>query len=170
MIKFIVKYVLLILKLFVLLFLCVLFVRFFIFEFGQVNGRSMEDYFVDEEIFVVDKFSLLFRSPKRGDVVQVRDVNNRLSVKRVIGLPGEIINIQSNKVYIIKDGVKDELDEVYLGELEVTRSESGKAVFYEVLPNDYYFLMGDSRSESVDSRFYGSIDRVFIIGLVWPLR
>lgn len=149
----------------------VLFLRVFVFEIGQVNGRSMERLLVDGEYFVVDKLTLLFRKPERGDVIQFMDRESRkFKIKRVIGLPGEIVNIESNKVYIINGEEKYELKEDYLNPYTVTISASKQAEMYQVIPGGAYFLLGDNRENSIDSRNYGVVRRFDAIGLVHLLN
>lgn len=156
-----------------LLFIVVLlaFLRGFIIEPGRVNGISMEPIFMDEEFFFVNKYTLLLRVPDRGDVVQAVDpLSKSLVIKRVIGLPGEQLSIHSGAIYL-RDEHGDEviIEEPWLSEGEwTTSSENGDAV-YVPIPNDHYFLIGDNRDSSTDSRTYGAVHRNRIYGLVHQL-
>lgn len=148
-----------------------LFMRTFIIEPGRVNGRSMENTLRDNNIFLVNKFSLLFRSPERGDIVNIHDpATGKLLVKRIIGLPGEKIKISQNSVYSI-DAMGNEkiIDEPYLKPYTITRSVEDGSILYDTIPSDEYFVMGDNRPLSIDSRNYGPVHRTKILGLVITL-
>ncbi len=144
----------------------------FFLEPTRVIGDSMQNLFSDQEIIFIDKLSLLFTKPHRGQVVSLfYDNEKMLYVKRIIGLPGETIELIDGHVYIIfADGRKQKLDEKYLPEGEITRSASGEldAVFPEIEPH-HYFVMGDNRDHSIDSRNYGMVNRRRIIGVVRQL-
>ncbi|HLD21552.1 MAG TPA: signal peptidase I [Patescibacteria group bacterium] len=152
--------------------ICIFFIRSFIVEPGRVNGRSMENTFIDENIFFVNKFILLFHQPKRGNIVQFIDPQkNTLTIKRIIGLPGEQVVIRSNHVYIItKDGNEILLDEPYLKQGMITQSASGIAMVSNIIPPNEYFVLGDNRTHSFDSRHYNTIHRSYIQGLVIKLN
>lgn len=150
---------------------CVLFVaRTFFIEFAQLDGRSMENTYIDEEYFLVDKFSLLFRPPQRGDVVQFMDrKTNRLIIKRIVGLPGERVFIKQNSVFIVSsNGQERKLYEPYLKPYISTYSINRHPTLYDIIPENYYFVLGDNRPESGDSRHFGSIPRFEINGLATP--
>lgn len=146
----------------------VLIIRTFIVEPGRVNGRSMEHTLVDSQYFVLDKYSLLLRAPKRRDIVQFYDHrDNTLAVKRVIGLPGETVTIRNNKIIItLENGNFFPLNEDYLDSETITYGFPDKWTTYPLIPADYYFVMGDNRDDSIDSRHFGVIHRKDIRGLV----
>ncbi len=162
-------------------------IRTFVFEPVRVEGASMNDTLTDKEIMIVTKFdysstwlSFPWQSdqakqdaarftvggnPQRFDVVICRypgrgDTN---FVKRVVGLPGETVEIRDGYLYI--DGVKYE--EEFLNDAYRVRGGSNGFSFgpYEV-PQGYYFVMGDHRNNSNDSRSIGAITRDSIIGHV----
>ncbi|MFA6027479.1 MAG: signal peptidase I [Patescibacteria group bacterium] len=137
------------------------FTRFFIIEPGRVSGTSMEPNYKNNEFFLVNKVALLFREPERFEVVQVVDQynSNQLLVKRVIGLPGDIMLLKNNRVYI--NG--ELLDEPYLDESVSTKPAYSTDTKFVISP-DYYFLLGDNRTLSRDSREFGPIHRSMIIG------
>jgi signal peptidase I len=148
--------------------LLILLIRGFIIDPGRINGRSMEPTFIDEDIFFVNKYILLLRSPRRGDVVQARDpLSNHLVVKRVIGLPGEQLAIHDNAVWLIfEDGSQQKIEEPWLSEDVWIMSDENNDIIYLPIQPYSYFLMGDNRENSADSRRYGSIHRKEIYGLV----
>lgn len=88
-------YLIKVVKIFAIFIFAILCLRTFIIEPGVVNGLSMDETFIDDEYFIINKFSLLFREPKRGEVVQFFNKNNdEMTIKRVIGLPGEKVFIK----------------------------------------------------------------------------
>lgn len=144
----------------------VLFVRTFLIMPFQINGQSMYDSYYDGEFIIVDRFSYRdipflgqHREMQRGDVVvfkpRVND-NRKYFIKRVIGLPGETLKIEGGKVYVKNPGSTDfiELNESYLSEENFWKTYvSGQASMhiYEI-PEGEYFVMGDNRNASTDSR------------------
>ena len=126
-----------------------------------VDGISMEPNLHDGELALLNKTH--FRdeeAPKRGEVVVVKypgDPDSKRYVKRVIGLPGETLTVKNNKVYINNDVLK----ESYLpADLELGENE------YWMLGPSQYFLMGDNREFSNDSRVFGVVEKRFFIGKV----
>ncbi len=148
----------------------VLVFRFFIFSVGVVNGPSMEPNFKDENIFYINRFILLMRPPRRGDIVQVIDPKEKkLIIKRVVGVPNDILTIKRGKVYIEAPGGPEfELDETkYLAaDVYTDIPESYQKRTFELGPNQY-FVLGDNRRVSVDSRYYGPILRSQIVGKIF---
>ncbi|MDP2631768.1 MAG: signal peptidase I [Candidatus Uhrbacteria bacterium] len=142
-------------------------VHFGFFELSEVNGRSMEDTFNDRDIIVIDKVTLLAKEPQRGQVVSAfGEFEGLLVVKRIIGLPGETVIIRRGEV-LIRDTEGNEfvLDEPYLTKQADTFPELGNEFFYPIA-DDEYFLMGDSREHSTDSRNYGAVTRDNVVGIV----
>ena len=149
--------------------LSILFFRFFIFTPGIVNGPSMETTFIDDDVFYVNKFIYLLREPERFDVVQfIEPEQQKLVMKRAVGMPGEVISIRRGKVFVQKSLDEDpvEISEMYLKPSEYTkvRGQSGGQRY--LVPSNTYFLLGDNRQESTDSRIYGPIHGSNIVGKV----
>ena len=137
----------------------------------QVSGSSMESTLSDEDHLIVDKISYRFRDPERYDIIvfPFQYDKDTYYIKRIIGMPGETIQIDDNgNIYI--DG--EILHETY--GREVIKSP-GRASEPIVLGDDEYFVMGDNRNNSSDSRdpSVGNIHRNDIIGRafmrIWPL-
>lgn len=130
-----------------------------------VQGASMEPNFTSGDYLLVDEFTYYFREPVRGEVIVFENPNDReeFYIKRVIGLPGEEVVISDNEVYI--NGEK--LSEDYLG---VNIVFDGRYVFE--LGEGEYFVMGDNRAQSFDSRNWGPLSDDLIVGVVrlrfWP--
>ncbi len=145
-------------------------IRIFIAQPFIVRGASMEPTFHDGEYLIVDEISLRFNELKRGEVVIFRYPKDPKSffIKRIIGLPRETIVIRDGRVYLSKSGEDLELiDEPYIGDEVFTMPD--KAV---VLGDDEYFVLGDNRPYSSDSRAWGPLDLKYIIGRtfirLWP--
>ncbi|HLD30979.1 MAG TPA: signal peptidase I [Patescibacteria group bacterium] len=150
-------------------------IKFFIFDTGKVDGPSMEPNFSDDQIFIINKFIYLFRQPERYDVVQLLDLSaKKLILKRVIGLPGETVVIRRGKVFIENrkdDDASDSAEsaalyEPYLAQGIYTKLMAQQGAVSWVIPQDHYFVLGDNRPRSSDSRVWGAIHRSDIVGLV----
>ncbi len=139
-------------------------VRYFLIQPFYVKGASMEPNFYDHEYLIIDEISYRFNQPKRGDIVVFRYPKDpkQFFIKRIIGLPGERIKIENNKVYI--NGTI--LNEAYL-EPGTETVLALKGYGDVILGSDEYFLLGDNRSQSLDSRIFGPVKREYIIGKTW---
>lgn len=136
-------------------------IRIFIAQPFIVSGASMEPTFDDGEYLIVDELSYYLRPPERGEVIIFRYPRDpsKFFIKRVIGLPGETIVIEDGRV-IIKNQENPEglrLDEPYVEILGNSRQE-------RTLAPDEYFVLGDNRSASSDSRSWGPVGQELIIG------
>lgn len=154
--------------------LLALLINSFVFFFARVEGSSMLGTLKDGEVLFVWRAGYVFGQPQRGDIVICHypktkdggylDQKNTCYVKRVIGLPGDTVSIRQGTVYINGEALK----ESYL-ETERIDSQSMEAV---VLEEGEYFLMGDNRSDSTDSRRMGAVERGKIlgkaVGVVYP--
>jgi len=142
-------------------------IRYFLFQPFIVKGQSMEPNFEDSNYLIVDELSYRFRDPQRGEVVVFRyprNVSQRF-IKRIIGLPGEKIEIEASVVMV--DGKILDESEYFpsgvqtLGNIQISLDENE------------YFVLGDNRISSFDSRQWGTLPRKNIIGRVliraWPI-
>ena len=145
-------------------------VHFFLFEPSIVDGVSMQETFHDGDIILIKKLPLLFRKIERGDIVSInKGVAGALVVKRVMGLPGEHIEIKNGGIYITNaKGETFTVDEPYLAPGLTTLPAEKYAADYGVIPDFSYFVIGDNRPHSKDSRNYGFVSRDEIVGLVQP--
>ena len=136
----------------------------FVGQRTQVSGSSMETTLSDGDQLIVDKISYRFRDPNRYDIVvfPYQYEKNTYYIKRIIGLPGETVQIVDGYVYI--DGQK--LDEHYGNEV---MENPGLAADPVVLGDDEYFVLGDNRNNSQDSRAanVGVIHRDDLLGRAW---
>ncbi len=138
----------------------------FLFQPHKVDGSSMYPNFHDEEYILTDKVSYRKGSPQRGDVVifHAPPPANSDYIKRIIGLPGEIVMVKSGYVFI--NGRK--LPEMYLPTAYLTLEKSflRDGVPYQI-PAGYYMMFGDNRNYSSDSREFGPISKNSIVGKAW---
>ncbi|MCR4406268.1 MAG: signal peptidase I [Anaerolineae bacterium] len=139
--------------------LIALVINLFLAQATQVYGQSMEPNLHHSQRLVVEKISYHFHGPRRGDVVVLRSPqhNSELLIKRVIGLPGEKVEIHDGLVYI--DGVP--LAEPYL--TQGTAGYQGPIV----VPPLHVYVLGDNRNFSNDSRSFGPVPLENIVGRAW---
>lgn len=155
-----------VIKIVVLSLAIVLPVRYFLIQPFSVKGASMEPTYYDGEYLVVDEISYRFREPDRGEVVVLRNpkLSSEFFIKRIIGLPNETIDIENGEVKISNAAHPDGfiLRETYLPDSLVT-----SGFRHTVLGSTDYFVMGDNRGASLDSRAIGPIPRGNIVGRTW---
>jgi signal peptidase I len=155
----------------VLTVLMFLVIRFAVQNFN-IEGHSMEPNLHDQELILVDKWTYLFRTPARGDVVVfiAPPQPSQDYIKRVIGIPGDVITIQNTKVIV--DGVT--LNETYVDPRNQGNTFEDKPITNMVVPPNDYFVLGDNRANSSDSRVWGFVPKQNIIGraalVYWPLQ
>ena len=147
-------------------------IRYYVIQPFFVKGSSMEPTFQDGDYLIVDELSYHFRGPERGEVIVFRYPQDpkQFYIKRVIGLPGETIRVADNQI-LIKNNENPKgffLDEsIYL-----SIGTSGNVE--KTLENNQYFVIGDNRDHSFDSRRWGELENDLIIGKVlfrvWPIE
>ena len=158
-------------KIVIIALLIVVPIRYFVFQPFFVRGQSMEPNFHNGDYLIIDEISYRFSEPKRGEVIVFKypqDPSQRY-IKRIIGLPGEVIEIRSGDVFIQKGARQYVLDEAdYLSQIDQT---SGNIKIS--LDEEEYFVLGDNRSSSSDSRRWGAVSEDEIIGKallrMWPI-
>lgn len=134
-----------------------------------VDGASMEPNFHNSEFLIVSRVNYLLGEPQLGDIVVFHfpDNTNEDYIKRVIGVPGDTVEIRDTQVYV--NG--QELYEPYIN--EPCSAGNCPDSIWQLAP-DEFFMMGDNRNRSSDSRIFGPVNRQFIIGEVvfryWPLE
>lgn len=150
-----------IIKFVIIAILIVIPIRMFIAQPFVVSGESMFSTFNDGEYLIVDEISYLLGDPHRGDVVIFRYPNDtkRFFIKRIIGMPNEEVKINSGKVTVFNKEHPSgfTLDEPYIAE-EFNTTGSFKT------GNDEYFVLGDNRNRSSDSRVWGNLPKKLMMG------
>ena len=142
-------------------------IMIFLYQPVKVEGTSMNPLLSDQERIFINKFVYRFEPIERGDVVVFWYPLDRSKsfIKRVVGLPGETIEIRMGHVYINGQELADQY--VPAGYLDGTNSASRR------IPSDSYFVMGDHRDSSNDSRVFGPVARPYIYGKAvfayWPV-
>lgn len=139
-------------------------IRYFLFQPFIVSGESMVPSFQSGDYLIVEELSYRFTQPERGDVVVfntdfIPKYENQRFIKRVIGLPGETVSISNGKIEIIRANDTLTLDEKYLPRDIKTVGEVKRA-----LGKDEFFVLGDNRDYSYDSRVWGVVPKKEIIG------
>lgn len=153
-------------KVFVIAAVIVAPIHYFLFQPYLVKGQSMEPNFKNGDYLIVDEISYRFQNPQRGEVIVFKYPNDpsQRYIKRIIGLPGETIKIENNEV-IINNKVLDESSYIPLFEQTTSIAEV-------TLKSNEYFVMGDNRIASFDSRRWGTLPKGNLIGRVifraWP--
>ncbi len=149
-------------KIIIIAIIIVLPIRYFLFQPFIVKGDSMVPNFQSGNYLIVDEISYRFSNPQRGDVIVLKyplDTTQRF-IKRIIGLPGETVQVQNGKITILKDGKDITLNEKnYLPNLLSTDGNVNVT-----LGANQYFVLGDNRQFSYDSRRWGILPREDIVG------
>ncbi|MCR4330762.1 MAG: signal peptidase I [Patescibacteria group bacterium] len=152
-----------IIKFAVIAFIVVVPIRVFIASPFIVNGSSMDPSFATGNYLVIDEISYRLEEPERGDVVVFKypKDTSKFFIKRVIGLPGETVEIRDGKVFVINETSPGgfSLNEPYIA---FPKADSSIVT----LSDTEYFVMGDNREASSDSRIWGPLDKRFITGRV----
>jgi len=143
---------------FIIAVIVVVLVKLFIFSPVRVTGPSMQPTLHYKDIMILDKISYRFTDIERFDIVVVRHQNEFL-IKRVIGLPGEEVEYIDNTLYINGKEVKEQFKHAATDDFNLKRA-MGK----QVVPKNNYFVLGDNRIDSLDSRAIGFISRDQIQG------
>ncbi|MDP3778622.1 MAG: signal peptidase I [bacterium] len=149
-------------------------IRYFIVQPFIVRGASMEPNYYDGQYLIIDEVTYQVRKPERGEVIVFRYPKDpkQFFIKRIIGLPGERVEILKGRVTIFNnDSPKGiTLDEAYLSSENHPTYPEGDVT----LSSTEYFLMGDNRDFSSDSRYWGPMDTKYMVGRAlfraWPLN
>jgi signal peptidase I len=142
-------------------------IRYFLVQPFYVKGASMEPNFYDGEYLIIDELNYRLREPERGEVIVFKYPfdTRQYFIKRVIGLPGEEISIGNGKITVFNS---ENPKGIYVD--ETNYMDDGILTFGETkitLNADEYFVLGDNRNASLDSRTFGPLKKDLIIGRVW---
>lgn len=139
-----------------------LFIHRFVVSAVVIDGRSMLPTLLPGEHCIVNGWLPHFRDYQRGDLVVIRDeTRGEFMVKRIVGIPNERVRIKDGKVFV--NGLP--LSEPYLTRETYTDALELQGASFKLLQNEY-FVLGDNRPLSEDSRFYGAVDRSHLVGLI----
>ena len=155
---------------YIIVIVIVLVIVLYVVTLQQVVGPSMQPTLNEGDVLILNKFQYYLFDVKRNDVVALKYDGSKYLIKRVIGLPGESIYYKDNTLYINGNPYKENIVEGLVTE-DFDLKDNG----YEVIPDDMYFVLGDNRGDSLDSRSkeVGLIKKEDIIGKVfiriWPI-
>jgi signal peptidase I len=153
------------LKVFIIAVAIIIPVRWFLFQPFVVTGDSMRPNFQDGNYLIIDEMTYHLRQPERGEVIVLKFPNDtsQYFIKRIVGLPNERIVIDNGHVTVYNaanpNGIA--LDESYLPNNNITYGNIDRTLG----PNEF-FVLGDNRLSSSDSRVFGALDRKYIVGRV----
>ena len=156
-----------ILKIIIISLIIILPVRYYLVQPFYVKGQSMEPNFHDNEYLIINEIGYRLNLPERGDIIVFKYPKNpsEFYIKRIIGLPGETIKIKDNQIIIFNaenPGGKILDENAYLA----SGTETAGNLSVTLNDNEYYVL-GDNRASSKDSRYFGPVDKKYIIGRTW---
>lgn len=151
---------------YVIILIVVLLIRSFIVTPVMVHGTSMDSTLKEGNVLLLNKWTYYFNDIKRNDIVVIDNGREPL-IKRVIGLPGEHVKYVNHKLYINNNLIDDSFS-------DKTNDFDLSALKYDIIPDNMYFVLGDNRQDSLDSRIIGLIKEEDIEGKVnirlWPLN
>ena len=142
-------------------------VRYFLIQPFYVKGASMEPTYNDHEYLIINEIAYRLREPERGEVVVFRYPNDpsQFFIKRVVGLPGETVVVGKGRVKILSAARSEGY---YLDESDYLASGTYVAGDRRVtLGQNEFYVLGDNRGSSLDSRVFGPVPRKNIVGRVW---
>lgn len=137
-------------RVYIIIILIVLLIKVFVVAPIRVNGESMMGTLYHKDIMILDKISYRFSPIKRFDIVVVKYKDDYL-IKRVIGLPGEHIEYKNNKLYVNGKAMKENFSHMRTNDFKIDSLGSSK------IPKNQYLVLGDNRTNSLDSRMIGFI-------------
>jgi len=147
---------------YIIIIIIVLLIKKFIFTPVIVNGPSMMNTLHDKDVMILDKIGMKLNGIDRFDIVVIQTKNNKI-IKRVIGLPGETIEYKNNELYINNKKIKDTYGNGITYDFEKVK-----------IPKDTYYVLGDNRNDSVDSRIIGVVSKEDILGhatfIIYPFN
>ncbi|MFC1751603.1 signal peptidase I [Patescibacteria group bacterium] len=152
-------------KFFLIAFAIIIPIRMWVAQPFVVSGSSMVPTYENGEYLIIDELSYHFREPARGEVIIFRYPNDpsKFFIKRVSGLPGEKVVVKEGSLYIYNDEFPNGvlIEEPYISEeLDYTTTTI-------TLSENEYFVLGDNRTKSMDSRIWGALPQKLIIGRAW---
>ena len=135
---------------YIIVILAALLIKQFVFSPIRVNGTSMYPTLHDGDFMILNEAGFYIKGLKRFDIVVVKIDGERL-IKRVIGMPGDKVKYYENKLYINDEEIKEEFEH------DVTHNFELSEIGYDTVPEGFYFVVGDNRGNSNDSRKFGLV-------------
>lgn len=154
---------------YILFIFVVLIIAIYVIGLQQIVGDSMNPTLNNNDVIIIDKLTPNFIKLNKGDIISFYYDESKLLIKRIIGLPGEYIEIKNNEIYINNELIDDYVYDVKMNDFKL------EEIGYNKIPDNMYFVMGDNREDSLDSRDYkvGLIKKEDIIGKklfrIWPI-
>lgn len=142
---------------YIVLIIVILLIRTYLFVPIMVSGNSMVPTLNNGDVMILNKFKYLVNDIKRFDIVVV-DYKNEYIIKRVIGLPGDYIEYKNDILYVNSKKVEENYNREFTDDFDLNDLNK------EIIPNNYYLVLGDNRPISKDSRKIGLIDKKNIKG------
>ena len=160
---------------YIVIIIVVILIRTYIVTPVIVRGDSMYSTLEDGEVLFLSKITYRLSDIKRFDIVVVKDLDNDLIIKRVIGLPGDKIEYKEGNLYINDKIIKEDYTDYIMEDFNVDSiCEITNLECNGIIPNDMYLVLGDNRKISADSRVKGLIKKEQILGKtilrIWPLN
>lgn len=140
---------------YIIIIILIILIKCFVVTPVRVNGRSMLKTLKQNDVMILNKLAYKNKDIKRFDIVVIKN-NKELIIKRVIGLPGETITYKNNILYVNGKKVKENFSKIYDDDLDDYTTG--------VIPKGKYFVVGDNRPDSLDSRMIGFIKKKNING------
>lgn len=165
--KYFLNFVWEILKIVIISLAIIIPIRYFLIQPFYVKGASMDPNFFDGDYLIIDEISYRFNAPEREDVIIFRYPldQSQFFIKRIIGLPGETVKVEDGKIFIKNKSIAS--GEFVLDESSYLENISTAGNVEMSLGDDEYFVLGDNRDASSDSRKWGAVKKDYIIGRVW---
>ena len=142
---------------YILVIVVALLIKYYVFSPIRVNGNSMSPTLLEGDIMILNEIGYYLNGVERFDIVVVKTDNDRI-IKRVIGLPGEKVEYKDNILYINGEEVQENFEH------GVTHNFTLSEIGHDVIPEGYYFVVGDNRGNSYDSRKIGVVSKSQIKG------
>ena len=148
----------------------ILFLMIYVVSVTQVVGNSMNSTLIDGDVLILSKANYRFFDIKRGDIISLDYEDTKYLIKRVIGLPGDTIEIKDNVLYLNGEVYNEDYLNEGLEYTDISLSYLG----YDTIPEDMYLVLGDNRENSLDSREIGLISKDSVNGKIvlriWPIN